>query len=419
MANQRLKESKYNLIVKNGINNYIVHNMLTKNTVLLNTKELRLLKSMSNDDFNVKFVELGFLVNVNFDEVKHAVDENVIACNDLSYLNVTLIPSFGCNLRCGYCYQNGSEIKKISREAQEGFIKFVKKRLLDCKSTSFHLSWFGGEPLLFFDVVKSVSLKIKDFCERNSISFSSSISSNLTLFEENMIETFKDINITRIETTLAGLEKEHNKLRPASNSVNSFQKTFDSIFVVSRWFITMVNINFCKENYCSIKKLIKLLVKKQGQKLYVNFNEILNYKQNRRQYRQFKNTEKIKMKLFSFALKNELRICDVTNFCGGSMFCPQYHANSFAIDSELNVYKCTERCDATNRYGKIEYKTGELNVFNKNKSGLINSCMSCQFLPYCNGGCEIKRQLHEKPCPAELDSVDKYLQIFVKKKNSE
>lgn len=420
MEKQKIKLSKYNLVVRNGIDSYIVHNMLSKNTILLSNKELKLLKNMTDDVFNAKLIELGFIVNNEFDETKCAVEENASACNDLSYLNLTLIPSFGCNLKCKYCYQNGIETKKMSTKAQEGLVNFVKKRLTKFKSTSFHLSWFGGEPLLFFDIVKNVSLSLKKFCDENEIKFSCSISTNLTLFEEDMIKTFKDMNISRIETTLVGLEKEHNKLRPASTNINLYQKTLSAILLVSQHFTTMVNMNFCKENYWSIRKLIKHLSNKQNDNIYINFNEIVNYKQNRQQCKQFKNTDKIKLQLFSYALKNKWHICDITNFCGSSIFCPQYHINSFAIDPELNVYKCTEKCDKSTRYGIIETKTGEIKVLKNNKNNFIkNTCISCRFLPYCNGGCEIKRQQKEKPCPTELESVNKYLKIFVKRKNSE
>lgn len=44
-------------------------------------------------------------------------------------------------------------------------------------------------------------------------------------------------------------------------------------------------------------------------------------------------------------------------------------------------------------------------------------CVNCHFLPYCNGGCTIKRQQKEKPCPSELDSVNKYLKLFVKRES--
>lgn len=419
MERQKVKTSKYNLIVKNGINSFIIHNMLSKNTILINNKELKLLKSLEDPVFNSKMIEYGFLVAENTDETQVALKENVDACNDMSYMNITLIPSFGCNLKCKYCYQNGAKTNKMSEESQEGFIRFIKKRLIDLKCNSLHLSWFGGEPLMFSDIVIKISKTLKNFCEQNFINFSCSISTNLTLFNEELIETFKDINVTRIETTLVGEEKAHNLLRPTANGSNLYLKTFNSILLVAQHFTTMVNINFCKENYFSIKRLIKNLSKQKMDNLYLNFNEIVNYKQNRQQCKQFKNTEKIKLKLFSYALKNKLQICDITNFCGSAMFCPQYHKNSFAVDSELNIYKCTEKCDDSTRFAIIESKTGEMKLLHNNRKNFSDEykCVNCHFLPYCNGGCTIKRQQKEKPCPSELDSVNKYLKLFVKRES--
>lgn len=415
-----MKISKYNLSTKLKSNEYILHNMLNKTTILLSKKEFANYNQMIGDDkFNETLKDLGFYVENDFDETQQALKLNSEACNDYSALNITIIPTFACNLNCKYCYQNGLECSILSNKNQNVFIEFVKKRLIKFKSETFHLAWFGGEPLLVFDIINNINTHLKEFCNNNNILFTSSVATNVTLLSEEMAKRLQELNVVRIETTLAGLRDEHNELRPTkSNEVDSYSKTIDGIITSSKYFTTMINVNFCKSNYKSIKLMLKKLKAISNKNIYINFNEIINYKQNRQQVNQYNDCEKIKYKLFVYALKLKLNVCDTTNFSTECMFCPQWHVNSFAVDDKLNLYKCTDRFDKQTTIGYINNDNYEiLNEKDCVKTCKIqNECIKCKYLPYCYGGCEVKRNLNESPCPTELNSVYKYLSLFVKRK---
>jgi len=192
-----MKLSNYNIICKYG-KDFIVHNMLNKSTIILNKKEMALYKSgnILNCDNASDLKDLGFIVNDEFDELKEALHLNEVSKNNYEYLNITLIPTFACNLNCEYCYQNGIKQNVISEDQQNVFIEFIKKRLIKYSSKSFHLSWFGGEPLLVFDIIKNINTQLKKFCSQNKIKFSSSIATNLTMLDDKMLKVLKGLNIT-------------------------------------------------------------------------------------------------------------------------------------------------------------------------------------------------------------------------------
>lgn len=412
--------SKYNLFCKFKRNEFVLHNMISKNTALLDKKEFRDFKNMTGDDnFSNKLLNAGFYITNDKNEMETIKKNNTKACKDFSNLNVTLVPTFACNFKCKYCYQNGFNNSIIKTENVEVFIKFIKKRLLKYKSNSFHLSWFGGEPLLVYDIIVKTNKEILDFCVANNITFSSSIATNLTLINNEKAMRLKEVGVTRIETTLAGNEKTHNYLRPCNN-LNSFEHTHRGILMAAKYFVVMVNINFCKLNYRDIKKFIKSDTSLKLENIYLNFSEIINYKQNRNKIKQYKNCELRKFKLYCLALKNNWKICDITNFCSEAIYCPQYHDNSFSIDNQLNIYKCAECFDSNTKIGIIDKQSCDC-VYNKQYKKsykLEQECLDCKFLPYCNGGCQIKRQQKIKPCPEELTSVYKYLKLFVKRREN-
>ncbi len=414
-----MKISRYNIESKSKQNGVILHNMISKNTVVLDLNEYKEFKGFKCSKENAEMLfQLGFYISKNKDELEDVLSLQRKDAHDKTYLNITLIPTFACNLGCIYCYQNGIENKTMSLENQEVFINFVIKRLKSKKSKSFHLSWYGGEPLVAFSVIKRINTSLKDFCKENKIKFSSSIATNLTLLTEEMRKKLKELNVVRIETTLAGEEREHNLLRPCNKSdENSFLKTIDGIKKLSERMTVMININFCKQNFLSIKKLFGFLRTINNRNIYLNFNEIINYDQNKQTVEQFKNYDKKRYELFIEAMENNLQICDTSNFCGNFIFCPQYHINSFAIDGLLNVYKCTDRYEEETKFGIIDKITFDIKETNsKQEENIPNKkCKKCKFLPYCNGGCHIKRQRKEKPCPTEIDSVYKYLELFVKR----
>ncbi len=60
---------------------------------------------------------------------------------------LTILPTFGCNLGCDYCFV-GKKRGAMDRERQDQIIEFVTKRFASHTFPSMAVDWFGGEPLL-------------------------------------------------------------------------------------------------------------------------------------------------------------------------------------------------------------------------------------------------------------------------------
>lgn len=91
--------------------------------------------------------------------------QHIYADRDYSlFLN----PTLECNFSCWYCYEThekGYMSEKMIEKIKKHIIYMIEKIHIN----SLTLSWFGGEPLLYFnEVVYPISLFAKEICEKKS-----------------------------------------------------------------------------------------------------------------------------------------------------------------------------------------------------------------------------------------------------------
>ena len=96
----------------------------------------------------------------------------------------------------------------MSKETIERIKKHIKHKIEVEKIPSLSLGWFGGEPLLCFDtVVYPISQYAKQLCKKNKIRYTSSITTNAYLLNEDIISKIIDIELFSYQITLDGDRK--------------------------------------------------------------------------------------------------------------------------------------------------------------------------------------------------------------------
>lgn len=146
--------------------------------------------------------------------------------NDHSQTNkITLMLTQKCNLACTYCY--GGDSGRFFSNGEEMSIDTAKKAIDYLISNSetrktYHILFFGGEPLLNFDVLK----EIVEYCDiLNKVTgkmFSYSMTTNGTLLDDEMLRFFKN-NRIGITVSLDGNEEQHDKCRRFPNGNGSYR----------------------------------------------------------------------------------------------------------------------------------------------------------------------------------------------------
>src|SRR5215207_6934664 len=124
----------------------------------------------------------GFVVDAGFDELA-AIEGQYQRERQHSQFLLTILPTFGCNLGCDYCFV-GKKSGKMSRERQEQVIAFFEGRFSSRQFPSMSVDWFGGEPLLALDVIEHLSAAFRRLCERHGADYSAQVITNGTVISE-------------------------------------------------------------------------------------------------------------------------------------------------------------------------------------------------------------------------------------------
>lgn len=145
---------------------------------------------MSLDEFIElidKMEHFRFIKTPENDEIIHSLRKRTIQ-TDFNSLILFVIQ--GCNLRCSYCFGTDGEYHDkgiMSLGTAKKAVKFLAK---NSTSDTPSISFFGGEPLLNFDLIKKIIPYIHKVEKRFNKHFSIGITTNGTLLDKEVKDFF-------------------------------------------------------------------------------------------------------------------------------------------------------------------------------------------------------------------------------------
>lgn len=96
-----------------------------------------------------------------------------------------------CNLNCMYCYEGSKKDKIFQQEYVEPLILFIKEFAMEVPQEELMINFHGGEPLLNFDMIRTVVKRLKQENMRANYSFTT----NGLLINEYMVQFIKENDI--------------------------------------------------------------------------------------------------------------------------------------------------------------------------------------------------------------------------------
>lgn len=127
-----------------------------------------------------------------------------------------------CNLRCVYCYGNGGEYTNKGIMSEKTAFDSVDFLINNSDDEELFITFFGGEPLLNFKLIKEVV----EYCKKREIDtrkkFRYSITTNGTLINKEIEEFLKD-NKFIIQISIDGEKEKHNANRYDINGIGSYE----------------------------------------------------------------------------------------------------------------------------------------------------------------------------------------------------
>ena len=223
LFNIQMKESKYNYCVRyNG--KFAFFNGRTKRFFFVSEKTRMMFADILHNPNNYakeycsfidKMKNEGFILEDEDDEYKLFMDEYRRSMSPNVY-KLMVLPTYRCNLSCWYCFQDHRHVD-MSDETVEKIKKHIYSYLTQNDIKRFHLSWFGGEPLLKYDIVCELTEYAKNICDDLHIIMDSGITTNSLLLTKERIERLKLFNVNYFQITIDGTREEHNKVKVLPN----------------------------------------------------------------------------------------------------------------------------------------------------------------------------------------------------------
>ncbi|HEX5883477.1 MAG TPA: radical SAM protein, partial [Pyrinomonadaceae bacterium] len=203
--------------------------------------------SLEGDDLFAHLIAGSFVVDLDFDELAFIEDQYNRERSRSQFL-LTILPTFGCNLGCDYCFV-GKKKGAMDRERQDQIVEFVTRRFATQKFPSMAVDWFGGEPLLALPAIEYLSAAFLDLCAKYDTPYSAQVITNGTMISDKAVEVMTNAGIDRLQITLDGLKEIHDVRRPSKlRVISSFEQTIFGLDRVVGKFVIRLRINVDKHN---------------------------------------------------------------------------------------------------------------------------------------------------------------------------
>ncbi len=397
-----MKLSIYNSYIEIGKELSVIHNALTDKTVISRQdipKDKSKLLSLPDASMLLKnLIDSGCIVENHVDELQKLQD--IILKTDCNTSTYTLIvnPTLDCNFKCWYCYESHISKSLMSDRTSDSIIMFVKNILSrNSDLNNFHLSFFGGEPLIGYSkVVRKLLPRISELCHRRNVRFSTHFTTNGYLIDEEKVEFLKNYDCS-FQITIDGHREEHDNTRITKSGKGSYDKILQNIRLLTlAGMHALVRINCTSANINNVSSILedfetfpedcKKLINFDFQRVWQDSNsdpEGLHGKEF---------SEKVYHMSERF-LNNGFAVSSVLFMKGVRNSCYADKINQMTVNYDGSVYKCTARdFNEQNRLGRLcddgTVLWDRMHPDKRYESKFSDpNCHRCRIAPLCGGGC--------------------------------
>jgi uncharacterized protein len=170
-----------------------------------------------------KILDFSFPIELKKKKIKEIIQKN------LSKLTICITED--CNLRCDYCVY--SESYPLERNYSNKSINFYKaKKAIDFffsttkSEKELTIDFFGGEPLLEFDLIKNIIEYSNTLGKDNKIAFS--IITNGTIMDNDIIDYLIKNNVY-LYISLDGPKEIHDRFRKTKDCLPTYSKIMKNL----------------------------------------------------------------------------------------------------------------------------------------------------------------------------------------------
>ncbi len=386
--------SKYNIVsIMKGIP-YIV-NTLSGALIKLDMPTYLVLKEENieslTDEQREILIKQGMLIDSEIDELKLLRAAYKAYNRGRKSVTIIVCPTMECNFACPYCFEEHHK-GHMNEIVESGVITYVEK-ILKNGYEILNFEWFGGEPLLYPDIIERISLRILDLCEKYSVKCKFAITTNGYCINEKVLSSFKKIHMGEVRITLDGGRETHDKRRILVNGKGTFDVIVHNIKKLAELGIQVkIRVNIDKQNPDAFVRVKNVLSGIDNLRIYpakVSIEPTQDDAQKERCYVVGETSEFHQVMYHKYGFKPIYEKLFQQGVCS----CMAEHDDSCVIDHNGNIYKCV------NDVGRSEWAISNILDTTEKKNPKVVSkyigrdpfsekpCTECKMLPLCYGGC--------------------------------
>ena len=311
--------------------------------------------------------------------------------NNDSALGLVIAPTIQCNFNCPYCFESKTDNRIMSDKVETDLINFIRHH---SNTKAINLTWYGGEPLIAFDRIKSIWNRFRTELSNVKIQ-NHSIITNGWLIDDSVIAFFKETNLSFIQVTLDGMRENHNKTRCLKNGAPTFDKIYKNIIHLAKSIPSLditVRVNVNKANPNDYTLLSSAFAEENLENISVYPGFIREDTPDGHSLTYNSISGSACHEFFRHAAEHGISTSFFPSICN-SKGCLMSSAYAFIIGPSGEIYKCwndvghTERIIGYIHQCKPNNKVRLYRYLNETSAFSDSRCKECKVFPICDGGC--------------------------------
>lgn len=306
---------------------------------------------------------------------------------------IIINPTLNCNLRCWYCYESHKGKMVMSEKVRKSICRLIEEKTADPNIEVLNVSFFGGEPLLFFnETVLPILRFAAEKCQPKGITLYTNFTTNAVLLTNEIIEALNALPLGKKATfqiTLDGNRETHDQIRVGTNKTPTYDTILENISsVLKHGNEVSLRFNYTYDNILTFADVLNDFTSKGLEKYYAQISVKFEHV-----WQDGVNMEKSKPLM--------LKMRDEYEKAGFKVGIDDIHyrhvcyadsPNHVVINYNGDVFKCTARDFTKDKREGILDENGHI-AWNEKflrrmavRYGNV-ACRNCIILPICNGGC--------------------------------
>jgi uncharacterized protein len=356
------------------------------------------------------------------------------ASTEVGLRKFVLMPTSYCNMGCAYCGQEHVRGATTS-DHRDAVTARVTAALADPDTHSVTVRWFGGEPLMAFAAIRSMSKEIVEAAERCDSDYSSMIITNGALLDLRKLRTLAhECAIRVVNITLDGIQEVHDRHRPLKSGKGSYDRItqllstavdlpeFDDVA-----FLIRTNVDVHNDGHV-VPFLDEMAALGLANRKNVSFelHEIHPWGNDVRQL-QMKRKEYATKEIEWLARMDQLGLAHtVLPTTVKKNVCVAASREAEVIDASGGVYSCTEQplvpgfehtqLTTLDQLGvSARRPRGEFDSWAASVASGQQRCSTCSLLPVCGGACPKSWADWTPACPSLRSNIDQRLLLIAQR----